>query len=182
MTVTYRTVLVAACGLALVFAMSACQMDKPQTAAGPNYQAPLAKSAPPANLHSVCFVDPDLAAFRARMVQQELVVGVLSCPGADGSRKLDKQYAAFIAKFTPELATNAQDLKSIVARKGRNFDVVITEIANRTAQQPTGDAAFCSRHERALEWSLSPSVTSLTQVPSPYDFGPEMNVFPCPAK
>ena len=37
------------------------------------------------------------------------------------------------------------------------------------------------RHARALEWSLAPSVTSLTQVPSPYDFGPAMNVFPCPA-
>ena len=178
MTVTYRTVLLAACGLAL----AACQMDKPQTAAGPTYQAPVAKSAPPANLHAVCFVDPDLAAFRARMVQQELVVGVLSCTEANGNRKLDKHYAAFIAKFTPELASNAGDLKSIVARKGRNFDVVITEIANRTAQRPVEDAAFCSRHERALEWSLSPSVTSLNQVPSPYDFGPEMNVFPCPVK
>jgi hypothetical protein len=174
MTVPYRTVLFAACAVAI----SACTPEKPQTAAGPAYQAPVAKANPPANLPAICFVDPDLAAFRARMVQQELVVGALSC--TDGSRKLDKQYAAFIAKFTPELATNAQDLKSIVARKGRNFDVVITEIANRTAQRPVEDAAFCSRHERALEWSLSPSVTSLTQVPSPYDFGPEMNVFPCP--
>src|SRR5260221_2910299 len=182
MPVPYRPVLIAACGLALGAGLAACQMDKPKTAAGPNYQAPVARANPPANLPSVCFVDPDLAAFRARMVQQELVVGALSCTGADGNRKLDKQYAAFIAKFTPELATNAQDLKSIVARKGRNFDVVITEIANRTAQRPTEDAAFCSRHKRALEWSLSPSVTSLTQVPSPYDFGPEMNVFPCPAK
>jgi hypothetical protein len=178
----YRTALLAACALALGSVLAACQMDKPQTAAGPTYQAPVAKSAPPANLQSVCFVDPDLAAFRARMVQQELVVGALSCTEADGSRKLDKQYAAFIAKFTPELASNAQDLKGVVARKGRNFDVVITEIANRTAQRPVEDAAFCSRHQRALEWSLSPSVTSLAQVPSPYDFGPEMNVFPCAAK
>jgi len=182
MTVTYRTVVLAACGLGLTFAISACQMDKPETAAGPNYQAPAAALAPPANLRSVCFVDPDLMAFRTRMVQQELVVGVLSCTGADGGRKLDKQYAAFIQKFTPELASNAADLKGIVTRKGRNFDVVVTEIANRTAQRPVEDAAFCSRHQRALEWSLSPSVTSLSQVPSPYDFGPEMNVFPCPAK
>jgi len=178
MTVTYRTVMLAACGLAL----ASCQVDKPQTATGPSYQAPAANLTPPANLRSVCFGDPELMAFRARMVQQELVVGVLSCTGADGSRKLDKQYAAFIQKFTPELASNASDLKSIVARKGRDFDVVITEIANRTAQRPVEDPAFCSRHQRALEWSLSPSVTSLTQVPSPYDFGPEMNVFPCPTK
>jgi len=178
MTVPYRTLLLSGC----ILALAGCTPEKPQTAAGPNYQAPVAKSATPANLSSVCFVDPDLMAFRARMVQQELVVGVLSCPGTDGNPKLKTQYAAFIAKFTPELMSNAQELKGIVARKGRNFDVVVTEIANRTAQQPVGDAAFCSRHERALEWSLSPSVTSLTQVPSPYDFGPEMNVFPCPAK
>ena len=114
------------------------------------------------------------------MVQQELSVGVLACANADGSRRLDPQYGAFVAKFHSELTANAQELQSIVQRKGRNFDGVITEIANRTAQQPTGDAAFCSRHERALEWSLAPSVSSLAQVPSPYDFGPEMNVFPCP--
>jgi len=178
MTVPYRTMLLAACALAI----SACTPEKPQTATGPSYQAPVAKSATPANLSSVCFVDPDLMAFRARMVQQELVVGVLSCPGADGSPKLRQQYAAFVAKFSPELTSNAQELKGIVTRKCRNFDVVITEIANRTAQQPNGEPAFCSRHQRALEWSLSPSVTSLTQVPSPYDFGPEMNVFPCPGK
>jgi hypothetical protein len=115
------------------------------------------------------------------MVQQELTVGVLTCKGADGKRLLEKQYTDFLAKFGPELSTNAVALQGAVAAKGRNFDVVITEIANRTAQQPVGDPAFCSRHQRALEWSLAPSVTSLSQVPSPYDFGPEMNVFPCQA-
>jgi hypothetical protein len=40
-----------------------------------------------------------------------------------------------------------------------------TGIANLTAQHPTGNAAFCSRHERVLEWSLVPTVNSLTQVP-----------------
>src|SRR5258708_5303669 len=162
--------------------MSGGRMDKTGAASGAKYKARAAPLVPPANLRSVCFVDHDLMACRPRMVQQELVVGVLSCTGADGSRKLDKQYTAFIQKFTPELASNAADLKGIVARKGRNFDVVVTEIANRTAQRPVEDAAFCSRHQRALEWSLSPSVTSLSQVPSPYDFGPEMNVFPCPVK
>jgi hypothetical protein len=171
-----RILSLAICGLAL----AACTVERPQTAAGPNYQAPVVAVAPPANLKSICFAEADLLAFRARMVQQELAVGVLQCKGSDGVRQYDAQYRAFVAKFNPELASNAQDLKSIVSRKGRNFDVVITEIANRTAQRPTQDAAFCSRHLRALEWSLAPSVTSLSQVPSPYDFGPEMNVFPCP--
>ncbi len=166
------------CGLAL----SACVPEAPQTGVQPSYQAPVARLSPPGNLQSVCFSDPDLAAFRARMVQQELTVAVLSCKGPDGNRRFEKQYSDFLAKFGSELSTNAVALQGVVAAKGRNFDVVITEIANRTAQQPVGDPAFCSRHERALEWSLAPSVTSLSQVPSPYDFGPEMNVFPCPSK
>ena len=159
---------------------TACTLDGPNTAAGPTYQAPAAAIAPPANLKSICFDEASLSAWRVRMVQQELSVGVLSCKGADGNRRLDPQYRAFVAKFGPELASNAEALQAVVQRKGRNFDGVITEIANRTAQQPVGDAAFCSRHQRALEWSLAPTVSSLTQVPSPYDFGPEMNVFPCP--
>ncbi len=178
---TRQFFVLAACGLTLQVTLAACTLDKPDTRAAANYQAPAMAIAPPANLKSICFADADLVAFRSRMVQQQLAVGALQCKGPDGLRQLDKQYGAFVAKFNPELATNAHDLKSIVARKGRNFDVVLTEIANRTAGQPTQDAAFCSRHQRALEWSLAPSVTSLSQVPSPYDFGPEMNVFPCPA-
>ncbi len=166
--------------LAALGALAGCAFGKPDTAAGPSYQAPVAAVAPPADLGAICFDEAALSAWRVRMVQQELSVGVLSCTNPDGSRRLDPKYAAFVAKFHPELSANAQELQSIVQRKGRNFDVVVTEIANRTAQQPTGDAAFCSRHERALEWSLAPTVSSLTQVPSPYDFGPVMNVFPCP--
>ena len=165
--------------LAAAFLATACTLDQPTTAAGPGYQARSVAVAPPANLKSICFDEASHSAGRVRMVQQELSVGVLSCKGADGNRRLDPQYRAFVAKFGPELASNAEALQAVVKRKGRNFDTVITEIANRTAQQPNGDPAFCSRHQRALEWALAPSVSSLTQVPSPYDFGPEMNVFPC---
>ena len=166
--------------LAALLALAACVPQGPNTAAGPGYQAPVANLAPPSNLKSVCFDDAALAAYRARMVQQELAVGMLACKGADGSRRFDAQYGQFLDKYKSELQANAGELKSVVTRKGRNFDVVVTEIANRTAQQPARDPAFCSRHQRALEWSLAPSVSSLVQVPSPYDFGPEMNVFPCP--
>lgn len=166
--------------LVALLALSACTPETPKTAAAPNYQAPVASIAPPANVKSVCFDEAALSAYRVRMVQQELSVGVLSCQGPDGSRQFEPQYRAFVTKFGPELSSNATELKSAVTRKGRNFDVVITEIANRTAQRPTQDPAFCSRHLRALEWSLVPTVSSLTQVPSPYDLGPEMNIFPCP--
>ena len=173
---TRQLFLLAACGLAL----AACTLDKPDTKAAANYQAPVVAVTPPANVKSICFDDAALVAYRVRMVQQELAVGVLQCKAADGTRRFDKQYVDFLDKYNPELATNATELKAAVARKGRNFDVVITEIANRTAGRPTEDPSFCSRHLRALEWALVPTVTSLSQVPSPYDFGPEMNVFPCP--
>ena len=167
--------MLAACGLAF----AACAAKRIPLGPQPDYQAPAATMAPPANLAAVCYDDRALAAYRVRMVQQELAVGVLSCQAADGKRQYDAQYQAFIAKFNPELATNASELQAVVAARSGNFDVVITEIANRTAQRPREDPAFCSRHLRALEWALTPKVTSLTQVPAPYDLGPEMNVFPC---
>jgi hypothetical protein len=169
--------LLVACG----FVVAACVTDKPVTKApSNNYQAPVAAVATPANIRSICYQDADLSAFRVRMVQQQLVVGVLQCKGPDGKLHLDDEYSAFIKKFSPELSTNAAEMKSLMLRKRGNLDVVVTEIANRTAQQPVQDPAFCSRHQRALEWALLPQVTSLTEVPSPYDLGPEMRVFPCP--
>lgn len=171
--------LLAACG----FVVAACVQDKPVTKApSNNYQAPVAAVATPANIRSICYQDSDLSAFRVRMVQQVLVVGVLQCKGPDGKPHLDDEYSAFIKKFSPELSTNAAEMKALVVRKRANLDVMVTEIANRTAQQPVQDPAFCSRHERALEWALLPQVTSLKEVPSPYDLGPEMKVFPCPTK
>ena len=165
-----------ACGLALV----ACTQLKPVAKVTNDYQAPAVAVAPPANIQSVCYNESDLASFRTRMVQQQLVVGVLQCKGADGKPYLDDEYALFVKKFGPELSSNAVEMKSLVARKRGNLDVIVTEIANRTAQRPNQDALFCSRHQRAFDWALQPQVTSLKDVPSPYDLGPEMRVFPCP--
>ena len=145
-----------------------------------DYQAAAANVAPPANLRSVCYDDADLSAMRVRMVQQQLVVGALQCKGPDGKIYLDDEYAAFIKKFSPELSSNANELKSLVRRKKANLDVMVTEIANRTAQRPTQDPSFCSRHQRAFDWALLAEVTTLNQVPAPYDLGPEMKIFPCP--
>ena len=173
--------LTALCLLAAgVSALAACTAHPPEKKATNDYQAPVAAVAPPANLRSICYNDADLSAFRVRMVQQQLVVGALHCKGADGKLHLDDEYAAFVKKFNPELGSNAVEMKSLVGRKKANLDVMVTEIANRTAQRPTQDPAFCSRHQRALEWSLLTEVTTLTQVPAPYDLGPEMKIFSCP--
>jgi hypothetical protein len=171
-----RLYLLIACALAL----AACTPRLAEKKVTNDYQAPVASVAPPANIRSICYNDADLNAFRVRMVQQQLVVGVLQCKGPDGKPHLDDEYAAFVKKFTPELGSNAVELKSLVSRKKANLDVMVTEIANRTAQRPTQDPAFCSRHQRAFEWALLAEVTTLTQVPAPYDLGPEMKIFPCP--
>jgi hypothetical protein len=165
------------------FSIAACTLDKkPENRVSNDYQAPVMQVATPANISAICYDARDLAAFRARMVQQVLVVGVLQCKGADGKVHLDDEYKAFIVKFSPELSANAAEMKSLVARKKANLDVIVTEIANRTAQRPLNDPDFCSRHVRAFAWALQPQVTSLKDVPSPYDLGPEMRVFPCPTK
>jgi hypothetical protein len=160
--------------------LAACAPHLAEKKATNDYQAPVVSVAPPANIRSVCYNDADLNAFRVRMVQQELVVGVLQCKGPDGKPHLDDEYAAFVKKFNPELGSNAAELKSLVGRKKANLDVMVTEIANRTAQRPTQDPAFCSRHQRAFDWALLAEVTTLTQVPAPYDLGPEMKIFPGP--
>ena len=160
--------------------MTACSDLEPHgKGPSPDYQAPVTSLAEPRNVAAICYDDAGLAAYRVRMVQQQLNVGFLACKNSDGSRQFEKQYADFVSKFSPELKDNATELKKLTARKKVNFDVLVTEIANRTAQEPAKDSEFCSRQQRALDWALAAEVTSLTSVPAPYDFGPEMKVFPC---
>ena len=168
--------------LAYGLTIAACSVLDTRKSASPDYQAPVTSIAPPRNVAAICYDDAGLSAYRVRMVQQQLNVGFLACKNSDGSRKFDKEYADFVRKFGPELKGNATNLKKVAAGKKVNLDVMVTEIANRTAQQPAKDTEFCSRQQRALEWALTEKVTSLTEVPAPYDLGPEVKVFPCPKR
>ena len=146
-----------------------------------DYQAASTTPAPPAgSIRAICYNDADLATYRARMAQQQMVVGTLQCQTAGGARAYESQYASFLSKFQSELGTNARNLQTLSRSKRFNVDVVVTEFANRTAQRAQTDKEFCSRFKRAFDWALSAQVTSLAQVPPPYDLGPEMNVHPCP--
>jgi len=175
-------VLVAA-GLAL----GGCPMESAKTAApakkppAADYQAPLGQVVKPANLRAICYTDADLQTMRVRMVQQEMSVATLQCQNPGGGRALQGAYESFIGKFSGELATNARALQQLAGRKRFNIDVLVTEIANRTAQKAPVDREFCTRSQRTLEWALSPQVTSLAQVPPPYDIGPDMNIHGCTA-
>jgi hypothetical protein len=147
--------------------------------AAPDYQAAVTPTPPPKNLKAICYSDADLATIRARMLHQELVVGTLQCQNPGGVRAFDTIYGSYLTKFKSDLATNARALAQLAGRKRLNVDVLVTEFSNRTAQQPPVDKEFCARSLRALEWSLDPKVTTLSQVPPPYDLGPDMNIHPC---
>jgi hypothetical protein len=171
-----------------VLAMGGCTLGTARTAApvakaaAPDYQAPVPPSPPAGNIRAICYNAADLATVHARMVQQELVVATLQCQNPGGSRAFEGQYASFIGKFSGDLSTNARALTQVAGRKRLNVDVFVTEISNRTAQRAPTDKEFCSRSKRALDWALDPKVTSLAQVPPPFDLGPEMNIFACPSQ
>ena len=168
-------------------ALGGCPLQQASTTAPANkppaadYQAASTTPAPAAgSIRSICYNDADLVTYRGRMAKQEMVVGTLQCQTANGSRAYETLYASFLRKFQGELATNASSLQTLSRSKRFNVDVVVTEFANRTAQRAPTDKEFCSRFKRAFDWALSSQVTSLAQVPPPYDLGPDMNIHPCP--
>lgn len=152
----------------------------PQRPAAADYQAPVAASTPASNLRAICYNKEDMTHIQSRMVQQELQVVTLQCQTSGGARAYEKAYTDFVNKFKAEFATNTRALSQIGARKRFNYDVLVTEIANRTAQRAPVDKEFCSRGKRAFDWALDAKVTTLAQVPPPYDLGPDMNIWPCP--
>ena len=166
-------------------ALGGCPMEGSRTAApakkpaAPDYQ--LAAAAPAGNVNrATCYNATDLAVIQPRMLQMELTVAVLQCQQAGGIRAYEAIYKSFLAKYSGELSTNARSMQQLAGRKRFNVDIVVTEFSNRTAQRAPTDKEFCSRSLRALEWAMDPKATSLTQVPPPYDLGPEMNIISCP--
>jgi hypothetical protein len=148
--------------------------------AAADYQAPVPAAPAAGAIRAACYNEADITTYRSRMVQQEFTVGTLQCQTTSGARAYESQYASFLGKYQSELASNARSLQQLSRAKRFNVDVLVTEFANRTAQRAPTDKEFCSRFKRAFDWALSPQVTSLAQIPPPYDLGPEMNVYPCP--
>jgi hypothetical protein len=151
-------------------------------APAPDYQAPVPPSPPANQTRAICYNEADLAVMRARMLHQEMSVATLQCQTAGGARALESQYAQFLSKYTGDLSANARALQTLSRTKRFNIDVLVTEFANRTAQKAPVDKEFCSRAQRALEWALHPTTTTITQVPPPYDLGPDMNIYSCAAR
>jgi hypothetical protein len=175
----------AALMIAGIMAVSACTLDRAQTAApapkaaAADYQERSAGAPPAAAVRGNCFTAEEIGVYRGRMLQQEFTVATLSCQNPNGTRAYEQDYATFLSKFSADMVANARSFQALAGRKRLNVDVVVTEFANRTAQKVTTDREFCARNKRALDWALSPKVTTITQVPPPYDLGPDMNAYPC---
>lgn len=184
-----RTISRAAIAVAGVMAVGACTLGQSSSSSAPasrppaaDYQAASTVPTPPAaSVRAICYTAADLETFRVRMLQQELTVVTLQCQNPNGTRAYEQQYASFLAKFRNDYAANTRSLQQLAGRKRLNVDVLVTEFANRTAQRAPTDPQFCARGKRTFDWALSQQVTSAAQVPPPFDLGPEMNVFPCPA-
>jgi hypothetical protein len=58
----------------------------------------------------------------------------------------------------------------------------MTDFVGRSTQRAAIAPDFCTRTRRAFERALDPKVTSLVQLPPPYDLGPEMGIAPCSAR
>lgn len=180
-----KKILQAAIVIAGGLALGGCPFQQATTTApkppAADYQGAVPATPPAGNIRGICYNAADLETYRARMVQMELNVITLQCQSAGGARAYQNHYADFLNKFRSELAANARSLQQLAGRKRLNVDAVVTELANRTGQRAQVDKEFCGRGKRAFDWALSAQVTTLAQVPAPYDIGPEMNVHPCPA-
>ncbi|MBL6615817.1 MAG: hypothetical protein ISP45_17535 [Reyranella sp.] len=167
-------------------ALGGCPLEQAKTTApaskppAADYMAPAAAAPPASSIRGICYNDADLSIYRVRMLQMELNVATLQCQNPAGGRAFEAQYGQFLGKFQAELAANGRSMQQLAGRKRFNLDAVVTEFANRTAQRAPVDKEFCARSKRAFEWAMSAQVTSLAQVPPPYDIGPEMNTYPCP--
>ena len=160
-------------------AKTAAPANKPPAA---DYMAPAPALPPAGQTRGICYNEADLSTYRVRMFQMELNVATLQCQNPGGSRAFESQYAALLGKFQSDLSANGRAMQQLAGRKRFNLDQVVTEFANRTAQRAPVDKEFCARAKRAFECALSSQVTTMAQAPPPYDLGPEMNVYPCPAQ
>jgi len=94
---------------------------------------------------SSCATQAELQAFQTRVLQTELMMAALACNESD-------RYNAFIRRFTPELMSGGQLVKSYFSRVyGKSgttrMNSAITTYANDSSKDrmAIGDAAFCGR-------------------------------------
>jgi len=164
-----------------VFAMAACQ-NAATYEPSPAYAIVSAQTQANAGPGAGCLDEAEHNAVRARILQNSLATATLSCLDDKRNRLLEAKYNQFVQRYNPQYAENARELRQISARRGKNFDVLNTDMANQAAAQMSADRQFCDRSSRALDWALSPKVSSLSQVPPPVDYTGLLGLRLCKAR
>ncbi|MBX3497962.1 MAG: hypothetical protein KF889_00840 [Alphaproteobacteria bacterium] len=167
--------------VAVVLALAACQTTATSEPSA-SYAVVSAQTQASVGQGAGCLDEAEHNAVRARILQNSLATATLTCLGANRVRLLEAKYNQFVQRYNSEYAENARTLRQIAARRGRNFDVMNTDMANQAAAQLSADAQFCNRSSRALDWALSPKVTSLSQVPPPVDYTGQLGLRLCRAR
>jgi hypothetical protein len=166
---------------AAVLALAACQTTA-RYEPSPNYAVVAAQTQANTGQGAGCLNEAEHDAVRARILQNSLATATLTCLDARRNRLLEAKYNQFVQRYNPEYAENARALRQIAARRGKNFDVLNTDMANQAAVQLSADGQSCARASQALDWALSPKVTSLSQVPPPVDYTGQLGLRVCKAK
>jgi len=167
--------------LVAVLAMAACQTTASNDPS-PNYATVAAQTQANTGPGAGCLDESEHDAVRARILQNSLATATLTCLDDKRARLLEPKYNQFVQRYNPEYAENARVMRQISARRGKNFDVLNTDMANQAAAQMSTDRQFCDRARRALDWALSPKATSLSQVPPPVDYTGLVGLRVCKAR
>lgn len=168
--------------VAAVLAMAACQTTAANNEPSAAYATVSAQTQASIGQGAGCLEQSEHDAVRARILQNSLATATLTCLDDKRNRLLEAKYNQFVQRYNPEYAENARVLRQIAARRGKNFDVLNTDMANQAAVQMSTDGQFCNRAGRAFDWALSPKVTSLSQVPPPVDYTGSLGLRLCKAR
>lgn len=167
--------------MAAVLALAACQ-----TTAGnepsPAYATVAAQTQANTGPGAGCLDEAEHDALRARILQNSLATATLTCLDDKRNRRFEAKYNQFVQRYSAEYSQNAVALRQLSAKRGRNFDVMNTDMANQAANQLSHDGQFCERASRALDWALSPKATALSHVPPPVDYTGHLGLRVCKAK
>ena len=166
--------------IAAVLALAACQTASYEPS--PNYATVAAQTQANTGPGAGCLDEAEHNAVRARILQNSLATATLTCLGDSRNRLLEVKYNQFVQRYNAEYAENARTVRQIAARRGKNFDVLNTDMANQAAAQMSVDRQFCDRASRALDWALSPKVTSVSLVPPPVDYTGLVGLRVCKAR
>jgi hypothetical protein len=168
--------------VAAILAIAACQTTATSNEPSANYATVAAQTQANTGQGAGCLDEAEHNAVRARILQNSLATATLTCLDDKRNRLLEAKYGQFVQRYNPEYAENARVLRQIAAKRGKNFDVLNTDMANQAAAQLSSDRQFCNRASRALDWALSSKVTSVSQVPPPVDYTGLLGLRVCKAR